>query len=107
MAVLLEIPFRASVPSGQSAEQTFAFLSDWPESFGKSFPGLSHFKALSPNVYTWEFDEVGYQSFRLKIAFTTEMKASAPGRIEVASQPGPHYIYREALCPRPLVMTHP
>jgi len=89
MSAILEIPFRASIRSPRPAEETLAYLSNWPESVGKQFRGLKSFRETSPGVYSWEFEEVGYQSFKLTIAFSTKSETTAT----VASlnpMPGPH-----------------
>lgn len=90
MAVTLEIPFRASVPSHRSPEETFAFLSDAQASLGQQFPGLRRFVETSPGVHAWEFEEVGFQSIKLKIAFHTMMAITPPNRVDITPGEEPH-----------------
>lgn len=90
MSVSLEIPFRGSVQSAKDNEATFRWLADWPISVGGQFPGLTEFRETEPNVFSWRFQEVGYQAFRLAIALKTRREAAPPKTISAVPLPGPH-----------------
>ncbi len=91
MSATLEIPFRAKIRSPRSAAETLAYLSNWPESVGRQFKGLKSFMETSPGVYAWEFEEVGYQSFKLAISFSTKAEATAT-TASLLPASGPHQL---------------
>jgi hypothetical protein len=90
MAVTLDIPFKASIKSARSPADTLAYLTNWKASLGGAFPGVRAFREVEPGIYAWEFEEVGYQSFKLKIAFQTRMQASPPDKASVTPHSGAH-----------------
>lgn len=92
MPFTLDIPYRSSVLSARGVEGTFEWLSDWPISIGRAFPGLKTFRETEPNRYAWEFDEIGYQSFRLTIVFQTRKETQAPKSVSCVPLSGPHKI---------------
>lgn len=84
MATQLEVPFKHTVHSAKSPEDTLAYLQNYPESVGKNLEELQEFKEIEPGVFLWGFESFKFKSLELKIEFATRFDCETPLKIRIS-----------------------
>lgn len=101
MAFALEINYQKQIRTQKNRDATFAFLTDFDESIGKTFPGLKTFRQVAPLTYRWVFEKITYAAYEIEINLHTKFLIEPLTRVYVIStaEKGMSFLEAEWLFP--------
>lgn len=76
MSFSVPVTFESSFLSTLSRDSVFRFLSHYPVSFGKCFPGIESFECTAENTYQWKFQPLSYGGYTIHLILETVFRQS-------------------------------
>jgi carbon monoxide dehydrogenase subunit G len=89
MAVKIDVPYRQSIASAKSPEETFRYLADFERAIPGNFPGLETFTKQGEATYHWSFEKVKYNNYEFHIQVVTRFEMGPGHTIKLVSVPKP------------------